>query len=460
MSGEMPRSRDRTRKKRGGNPNRPSQIARERAGLTSARDYESAFAGRDEQGVLYHRRASEVSAEHSAPVPLAPPANPPSGVGKGSWRLAWVWQEEEEGPGSEVRTVVTSSEVRSIPPPRSSRRPRSPIPRSSVPEAAHSPKRPVDPEHPPKRANEPDHPAERAPGPKRSRKLIDLPKSVVKIPKTTEKADSPEPVIESSGPSSGSRPYITPAKVRGSYSAPKRTAFPERRGTGEATVPKRRGSGEAASPTRRGPVDAPVTSKPPRKDEERPLIALDWHKTLSFESLVEKPEDHGVAERSAEIIRDLQERGYDFCVISFASSTETQRKVQRKASQFECELLRPFTSIDVVNRKFTKDPEKKPSISGLITSKAQQVSLRGAFAFVDDQVDLLREVEELQSGRAVKHRCVCMKSEPYARSSLFKLAAFLQHKTPQECPPPSLLINICSEALKLFASGRLKKKGG
>ena len=230
----------------------------------------------------------------------------------------------------------------------------------------------VVPDHPPKRATEPDRPAERAPGPKRSRKLIHLPKSVVKIPKTTEKAESPEPVLESSGPSSGSRPSITPAKVRGSYTAPKRTASPERRGTGEATFPKRRGSGEAASPTRRGPVDASVASKFPRKDEERPLIALDWHKTLSFESLVEKPEDHGVAERSAEIIRDLQRRGYDFCVISFASSAETQRKVQQKALQFECELIRPFTSIDVVNRKFTKDPEKKPSISGLITSKAQR----------------------------------------------------------------------------------------
>lgn len=48
MSGE----RARTRKRRGGNPNRPSQLSRERAGLSSARDYEGAFAGRDEQGVL------------------------------------------------------------------------------------------------------------------------------------------------------------------------------------------------------------------------------------------------------------------------------------------------------------------------------------------------------------------------------------------------------------------------
>lgn len=37
--------------------------------------------------------------------------------------------------------------------------------------------------------------------------------------------------------------------------------------------------------------------------------------------------------------------------------------------------------------------------------------------------------------------------------------AFLQHKQPEEFPLPSLLINICSEALKLFAAGRLKKGG-
>ena len=116
-----------------------------------------------------------------------------------------------------------------------------------------------------------------------------------------------------------------------------------------------------------------------------------------------------MAERSAEILRGLQQRGFDLCVVSFASSPETQRAVQQKALQFECELIRPFTSVDIVNRKFRSDPQKRPSVCGLITSKAEQVSLT--------------------------------------------------HKQPEEFPLPSLLINICSEALKLFAQGRLKKGG-
>ena len=74
----MSPDRDRTRKRRGGNPNRPSQVARERAGLTSARDYASAFAGRDEHGVLI-RSASARPSEPSGPPPLRPsePSGPP-----------------------------------------------------------------------------------------------------------------------------------------------------------------------------------------------------------------------------------------------------------------------------------------------------------------------------------------------------------------------------------------------
>ncbi len=81
-----------------------------------------------------------------------------------------------------------------------------------------------------------------------------------------------------------------------------------------------------------------------------------------------------MAERSAEILRDLQRRGYDFCVVSFASSPDTQRAVQQKALQFQCELLRPFTSIDIVNRKYINNPQKRASVSGHITANAEQVS--------------------------------------------------------------------------------------
>ena len=441
MSGE----RERTRKRRGGNPNRPSQVARQRAGLSSSRDYEASFEGRDERGELIRPsplRPSEPS--DPPPVPLAPPSTLPPGVGPGSWRLGWYWQPEEvehpEEPEADrpVREVITT-QVKQVPKPK--RRSRSPIRRSSsVPE----------PKHPPKR------------------RLINLPKSsVVKYPKVAEKEDiqESEPVVNPGGAASSSRavkPVITPAKVKAEPRTPKKAPGGSSKA---AAVQKSKGEIAEAEAKQKADKEARLEARKKAEEEkqkrkrrdanERPLVALDWHNTLSFEGI----EGHGVAERSAEILRDLQQRGYDFCVISFASSPETQRTVQQKALQFECELIRPFTSIDIVNRKFNGDPQKRPSICGLITSKAEQVSLRGACAFVDDQSKLLQEVEDLQSRRAEKHRCKCLKSEPYARSSLFKLAAFLQHKQPEEFPLPSLLINICSEALKLFAAGRLKKGG-
>eukprot|EP00434_Breviolum_minutum_P040269 symbB.v1.2.035778.t1/scaffold4900.1/size33223/1 len=377
-----------------GNPNRPSQVARERAGLTSARDYASAFAGRDEHGVLI-RSASARPSEPSGPPPLRPsePSGPPP-----------------------VRQVLK-------PKPKTKKRSRSPLRRS-------------DPE--PKT------------GPTRER-LIDLPRPAeVKHQRVAQEVDivpESEPVVNPGGAASGSRaikPVITPAKVKAEPRTPKKASGISSKATAVQKYKGEVAEAEAAEAEAKKKADKEARLEAKRKAEEeeqkkkrkdtneRPLIALDWHNTLSFDGI----EGHGVAERSAEILRDLQQRGYDFCVISFASSPDTQRAVQQKALQFECELIRPFTSIDIVNRKFRSDPQKRPSICGLITSKAEQVSLPGACAFVDDQSKLLQDVEDLQSRRAEKHRCKCLKSEPYARSSLFKLAAFLHHKQPEEFPLP------------------------
>ena len=439
-----------SRKKRGGNPNRPSQIARQRAGLTSARDFPAAFEGREEAGVLIESEASAAAAAPPLPppplppVPLAPPTTPPPGASRGNWRLGWFWEEHGESPPETPVREVFTSEVRAVPK-RRDQRSRSPL-RRSVPEPKDSPKRTV---------------PEPKVGPKRKKVIADF------------EEIQEEPLV-ASGPSSGSgltgsRPVvIRPSKRKAeSPKAEAKKKAEEERKKAEAAEAEARRKAEAAEAEAKKKADKEARLEAKRKAEEeeqkkkrkdsneRPLIALDWHNTLSFDGI----EGHGVAERSAEILRDLQQRGYDFCVISFASSPETQRAVQQKALQFECELIRPFTSIDIVNRKFRSDPQKRPSICGLITSKAEQVSLRGACAFVDDQSKLLQDVEDLQSRRAEKHRCKCLKSEPYARSSLFKLAAFLHHKQPEEFPLPSLLINICSEALKLFAQGRLKKGG-
>ena len=456
MSG---RDRDRTRKRRGGNPNRPSQIARERAGLSSQRDYPQAFEGRNEAGELVRSEApagpapppfpppshsrGPVEPSSPPPVPLAPPTAPPPGAYRGNWRLGWYWEEDpepaSEAPEAPVREVFTS-EVRAVP----KRRSRSPL-RRSVPEPRGSPKRPV--------------PEPRV-GPKKK-------KVVAEVEEIQE-----EPVA--SGPSSGSGlPYPRPApksvvirpakrKAESPRAEAKKKAEEERKRAEEAEAEAKKKADKEARLEAKKKAEAEDRKKREiearRKTGERPLIALDWHRTLSFEDTNEG-KDHGVSERSAEVLRGLQDRGFDLCVISFASSPETQRRVIQLAAEFEVELNRPFVSVDIVNRKFLSDQQRRPSVSGLITCKAEQVSLRGAFLFIDDQVRLLEEVQEIQRSRADKHKCIVVKAEPYPRTSLLKLSSVLLGKGPDDFPVPSLLSKLCSEALRLFAAGKLRKGG-
>ena len=160
-----------------------------------------------------------------------------------------------------------------------------------------------------------------------------------------------EPLI--SGPSSGSRlsakPVISPAKVKATYSVAKT------------------------------PIAPPVSLQLQQVSSERPLIALDWHKTLSFESV----EWYGVSERSAQILREAQDKGFDLCTVSFASNPETL---------FETEFHRPFVSIDIVHGKHWHDEQRRPSVSGLVTCKTEQGSLMGTYIFVDDQWSMVNPV--------------------------------------------------------------------
>ena len=160
-----------------------------------------------------------------------------------------------------------------------------------------------------------------------------------------------EPLI--SGPSSGSRlsakPIISPAKVKATYSVAKT------------------------------PIAPPASVQLQQVSSERPLIALDWHTTLSFESV----EGYGVSERSAQILREAQDKGFDLCTLSFASNPETL---------FETEFHRPFVSIDIVNSKHLNDEQRRPSVSGLVTRKAEQRSLMGTSIFVDDQWSMVNPV--------------------------------------------------------------------
>ena len=58
------------------------------------------------------------------------------------------------------------------------------------------------------------------------------------------------------------------------------------------------------------------------------------------------------------------------CIISFASSPDTQRQVVQRAAESEVELNRPFVAVDIVNRKILSDQQRKPSVTGNLQGRA------------------------------------------------------------------------------------------
>ena len=213
-----------------------------------------------------------------------------------------------------------------------------------------------------------------------------------------------------------SAPASTSVIERRTVAVPARTSSTA--GTSEVSRASSRGSLRPAEPKAapkaavvakakaepRSSPDSSVASTRPGTSIERPLIVLDWHRTLSFES--QSGGSSYVPERVKQTLRRAQSLGYDLGICSFASAPATQSKVLRDARALETELTRSFRFIHVVNRKFNSDPPRdRPSLTGCTTSKAEEVCRVGAAIFVDDQRQLLEEVERLQARRAVGNRC-------------------------------------------------------
>ena len=171
---------------------------------------------------------------------------------------------------------------------------------------------------------------------------------------------------------------------------------------------------------------------------ERPLIVLDWHRTLPFE-----PQGGGsyVPERVQQTLRRAQSLGYDLGICSFASAPATQSRVLREARSLETGLSRSFRFIHVVNRKFNSDPARdRPSLTGCTTSKAEEVCRVGAAIFVDDQRSLLEDVEHLQARRAAGNRCRVLISHANRPSAaLEELDDLLEEESAADCGLPSFL---------------------
>eukprot|EP00435_Cladocopium_sp_Y103_P032428 s1173_g8.t1 len=172
---------------------------------------------------------------------------------------------------------------------------------------------------------------------------------------------------------------------------------------------------------------------------EKPLICLDWHNTVSFKD--RRSGENYVPERTKQILRRCQGIAYDLAAVSFASNLATQRDVLNSARRLERELSHPFAFVHTVSRKHLTDPPtSRPSITGCVTCKAQEITRTGAAVYVDDQRSLSAEAEDLQRGRASQNRCRTLISHHTRPSAaLEELERLLEEGSPADSGLPSFL---------------------
>ena len=166
-------------------------------------------------------------------------------------------------------------------------------------------------------------------------------------------------------------------------------------------------------------------------EQERPLVALDYHHTIEF--------NQTVSEVTVRHVQDIQRWGYDLTICSFSSNTTTQEKTLRTCREIEKKLLRPFVGIHITRTKLLSDQEQGPSITGDTGAKAIVLKKTGACVFCDDQQEILDECLSLQSGRARGNRVKCIKARFGAQQSLDPLVRFLADREVGDFPLPSTL---------------------
>ena len=147
---------------------------------------------------------------------------------------------------------------------------------------------------------------------------------------------------------------------------------------------------------------------------DKPIIAVDWHKTISFE-------DGGISARTRGVLKSLQQAGFELVVLSFAGNRERQREVISGAEALSRELYRPLASIIVTRQKSVTDAPAAASETGHRGPKAQIVKDVGALFFAEDQQRLISEAEALQTRRGSAHRCRCVQAGKTSTDSLVRL---------------------------------------
>ena len=90
-------------------------------------------------------------------------------------------------------------------------------------------------------------------------------------------------------------------------------------------------------------------------EQERPLVALDYHHTIEF--------NQTVSEVTVQHLQDIQRWGYDLTICSFSSNSTTQERTLRTCREIEQKLLRPFVGIHITRTKLLSDGDQGPSMT-------------------------------------------------------------------------------------------------
>ena len=372
---ERPRSRDRVRRARGGDPYRASQVNRQRLGLESATTHHEARERWDrryrerqdrlEADRAVNRNFESASAAALARRPQQPGVSPDT---SGSWQ--WVWIPNT--PPEPVRPAVVLTESTRV-----LRRPASP---------SRSPRRdrPTSPSRSPRReraargrdSRSPPRSPSSAPPPRttRTRRVVVAPKPVpsgTTRPSAIRAVDDQSEAAETHSRTSQTSRSIAPTKA----AAPIR--IPPSRSSAIAAVPEALAKAEnKAAPTRPAPpaskapatraIARPTTLRPAASTPtlrpaasvpvapaaatseveattSRPLVGLDWHHTLEFRGQVHP--------NSIEVINRLFDRGFDVAIISYAINEDTQRSVLHGVEQLQRQLHREIKEIVIKKEK-------------------------------------------------------------------------------------------------------------
>ena len=176
-------------------------------------------------------------------------------------------------------------------------------------------------------------------------------------------------------------------------------------------------SGEP-SPSTRPPE--PIGAPPPAW-QDKPLVLLDFHKTLSFPN-----HDPPVAEATVQTLRTVKEKGFSIGILSFASNKATQEGVAAGVAELERPLGWSFDIVAITRTKFSTDTEQGASITGHIGSKAKLVAQFGPIVYVDDQGSLLNDVRALQQNVPIGHKTHCIRAASYPSEALVPLERTLR----------------------------------